>query len=60
MHRFFVEPRQMAGDRFPLPEAIVHQVTRVLRLRDRAQILRSESVALAAAAAILSRTGDFA
>jgi 16S rRNA (uracil1498-N3)-methyltransferase len=39
MHRFFVEPRQMAGDRFPLPEAIVHQVTRVLRLRDRAQLM---------------------
>jgi 16S rRNA (uracil1498-N3)-methyltransferase len=39
MHRFFVEPGEMAGDRFPLPEAIVHQVTRVLRLRDRAQVM---------------------
>jgi 16S rRNA (uracil1498-N3)-methyltransferase len=39
MHRFFVEPREMAGGRFPLPEAIVHQVTRVLRLRDGAQLM---------------------
>ena len=29
----------MAGDRFPLPEAIVHQVTRVLRLCDGAQVM---------------------
>jgi 16S rRNA (uracil1498-N3)-methyltransferase len=33
-HRFFVEPGTVAGDRFPLPEPIAHQVTRVLRLRD--------------------------
>lgn len=33
-HRFFVQPGTVAGDRFPLPEAIAHQVTRVLRLRD--------------------------
>jgi 16S rRNA (uracil1498-N3)-methyltransferase len=39
MHRFFVEPVEMAGDRFPLPEAIVHQVTRVLRLRDGATLM---------------------
>jgi 16S rRNA (uracil1498-N3)-methyltransferase len=39
MHRFFVEPGEMAGDRFPLPEAIVHQVTRVLRLRDGAHLM---------------------
>ena len=38
MHRFFVEPKEMAGDRLPLPEAIVHQVTRVLRLRDGDQL----------------------
>ena len=34
VHRFFVEPGQMEGDRFPIPRAIEHQVTRVLRLRD--------------------------
>ena len=39
MHRFFVEPKEMAGHRFPLPEAIVHQVTRVLRVRDGAQLV---------------------
>lgn len=33
-HRFFVDPATMAGERFPLPPAIAHQVTRVLRLRD--------------------------
>jgi 16S rRNA (uracil1498-N3)-methyltransferase len=34
LHRFFVRPEAMAGDRFPLPPEIGHQVTRVLRLRD--------------------------
>ncbi|MEP7040051.1 MAG: RsmE family RNA methyltransferase [Chloroflexota bacterium] len=34
MHRFFVEPAAMAGERFPIPTAVAHQVTRVLRLRD--------------------------
>jgi 16S rRNA (uracil1498-N3)-methyltransferase len=34
LHRFFVEPEAMAGDRFPLPATIAHQVTRVLRLHD--------------------------
>jgi len=34
MHRFFVEPGEMAADRFPIPSAIAHQVTRVLRLAD--------------------------
>jgi 16S rRNA (uracil1498-N3)-methyltransferase len=34
LHRFFVEPGEMAGERFPLPGSIAHQVTRVLRLRD--------------------------
>lgn len=34
LHRFFVEPNVMAGDRFPLPASVAHQVTRVLRLRD--------------------------
>ncbi|HEX6474315.1 MAG TPA: RsmE family RNA methyltransferase [Candidatus Limnocylindria bacterium] len=34
LHRFFVAPDAMRGDRFPLPEAIAHQVSRVLRLQD--------------------------
>jgi 16S rRNA (uracil1498-N3)-methyltransferase len=34
MHRFFVEPAAMTGERFPVPPAIAHQVTRVLRLAD--------------------------
>ncbi len=34
LHRFFVAPDAMRGDRFPLPESIAHQVTRVLRLQD--------------------------
>ena len=34
LHRFFVAPGDMAGEQFPLPRAISHQVTRVLRLRD--------------------------
>ena len=34
LHRFFVEPAEMAGDRFPLPTAIERQVRAVLRLRD--------------------------
>ena len=34
VHRFFVPPADVAGDRFALPAAIEHQVRRVLRLRD--------------------------
>jgi 16S rRNA (uracil1498-N3)-methyltransferase len=34
LHRFFVEPEAMAGERFPLPASIAHQVMRVLRLHD--------------------------
>jgi 16S rRNA (uracil1498-N3)-methyltransferase len=34
VHRFFVAPDVMAGDRFPIPGPIAHQVLRVLRLRD--------------------------
>ncbi len=34
LHRFFVDPGSLAGDRFPLPAGIEHQVRRVLRLRD--------------------------
>jgi 16S rRNA (uracil1498-N3)-methyltransferase len=38
-HRFFVERGTVAGDRFPLPVLIAHQVTRVLRLRDGAELV---------------------
>lgn len=34
MHRFFVDPAAISGDRFPLPASIARQVTSVLRLRD--------------------------
>jgi 16S rRNA (uracil1498-N3)-methyltransferase len=34
LHRFFVDPADMAGDAFPVPAAIAHQVGSVLRLRD--------------------------
>jgi 16S rRNA (uracil1498-N3)-methyltransferase len=34
IHRFFVEPEAMTGERFPLPADISHQVRRVLRLHD--------------------------
>jgi 16S rRNA (uracil1498-N3)-methyltransferase len=34
LHRFFVAPQAMVGDRFPLPADVARQVTRVLRLRD--------------------------
>ena len=34
LHRFFVDPAEMAGDRFALPAAIERQVRAVLRLRD--------------------------
>ena len=33
LHRFFVPPADIVGERFPLPDAIEHQVLRVLRLR---------------------------
>jgi 16S rRNA (uracil1498-N3)-methyltransferase len=39
VHRFFVEPGQMEGNRFSVPRAIEHQVTRVLRLRDGDEIV---------------------
>jgi 16S rRNA (uracil1498-N3)-methyltransferase len=39
VHRFFVPPGSADGDRFPLPDVIAHQVTRVLRLRDGAEIV---------------------
>lgn len=34
VHRFFVPPGDAAGDRFPIPGSIEHQLRRVLRLRD--------------------------
>ncbi len=34
LHRFFVSPAEMAGERFPLPADVTHQVRRVLRLHD--------------------------
>ncbi len=34
LHRFFVDPAEMADDRFALPAAIERQVRAVLRLRD--------------------------
>jgi 16S rRNA (uracil1498-N3)-methyltransferase len=39
MHRFFVEPAAMEGERFPLPAVIAHQVTRVLRVPDGGEIV---------------------
>jgi 16S rRNA (uracil1498-N3)-methyltransferase len=34
LHRFFVRPDVMSGERFPLPDAVEHQVQRVLRMRE--------------------------
>jgi 16S rRNA (uracil1498-N3)-methyltransferase len=42
VHRFFVPPGTIAGPRFPVPQTIAHQVTRVLRLRDGAEIVLLE------------------
>jgi 16S rRNA (uracil1498-N3)-methyltransferase len=39
VHRFFVEPEAMAGEQFPLPAGIAHQVKRVLRLHDGEQLM---------------------
>jgi 16S rRNA (uracil1498-N3)-methyltransferase len=39
LHRFFVDPASMRGDRFPLPPAIARQVSRVLRLGDGDRII---------------------
>jgi 16S rRNA (uracil1498-N3)-methyltransferase len=41
-HRFFVDPGTVSGERFQVPEAIAHQVTRVLRLRNGAEIVLLE------------------
>jgi 16S rRNA (uracil1498-N3)-methyltransferase len=39
LHRFFVPPDLMVGERFPLPESIARQVQAVLRLRDGERIV---------------------
>lgn len=39
LHRFFVRPELMQGDRFPVPEPIARQVRSVLRLRDGEEIV---------------------
>jgi 16S rRNA (uracil1498-N3)-methyltransferase len=39
LHRFFVPPESLVGDRVSLPADLVHQVARVLRLRAGDQIL---------------------
>jgi 16S rRNA (uracil1498-N3)-methyltransferase len=44
MHRFFVDPGAMAGERFAIPALVRHQVTRVLRLRDGDEITLLDGV----------------
>lgn len=39
VHRFFVPPADVPGERFALPAAIEHQVRRVLRLRDGERVI---------------------
>lgn len=39
VHRFFVDPDTIRGDRFPLPDSVDRQVRTVLRLRDGARIV---------------------
>ena len=39
LHRFFVAPAEVVGDRFPLPAGIARQVRSVLRLRDGERIV---------------------
>lgn len=55
LHRFFVAPEAMAGDEFPLPAEIAHQVTRVLRLRDSDHVTLLDG--LGAAATVRLRHG---
>lgn len=43
-HRFFVGAELLAGERFPLPSEIAHQVTRVLRLRDGDEVVLLDGV----------------
>ena len=42
VHRFFVAPGTITGDRLPLPAEIEHQVRRVLRLADGAELVLLE------------------
>jgi 16S rRNA (uracil1498-N3)-methyltransferase len=39
LNRFVVEPAEMAGDAFPVPPLIAHQLSRVLRLRDGDEVI---------------------
>src|SRR5919109_728650 len=56
VHRFFVEPEAIAGDRFPLPASIERQVRRVLRLTDGDRLIVTErSVAREVSARRLER-----
>jgi 16S rRNA (uracil1498-N3)-methyltransferase len=41
-HRFFIDRGTVSGGRFQVPDAIAHQVTRVLRLRNGAEIVLLE------------------
>jgi 16S rRNA (uracil1498-N3)-methyltransferase len=53
LHRFFVAPAAMVGDRFPLPASIAHQVTRVLRLHDGEHLLLLDGTGRAATVRLL-------
>jgi 16S rRNA (uracil1498-N3)-methyltransferase len=53
LHRFFVDPSAMAGERFPLPASIAHQVRRVLRLHDGEHLLLLDGTGLAATVRLL-------
>jgi 16S rRNA (uracil1498-N3)-methyltransferase len=44
VHRFFVEPAALVGDRFPIPGPIAHQVLRVLRLEDGDELILLDGV----------------
>ncbi len=50
LHRFFVPAHEMAGPRFPLPDGIDYQVSRVLRMRtgDRFMLLDGQGEAVTA------------
>jgi 16S rRNA (uracil1498-N3)-methyltransferase len=48
LHRFFVQPDEMSGDRFDLPPGIAHQVTRVLRLQPGDRVVLLDGAGMAA------------
>lgn len=54
VHRFFVPPDAVAGERFALPQAIAHQVERVLRLQDGERLVLLDG----AGAAVTVRLAD--